>query len=241
MSAQYEFLKKLDLEIQDSSLLEKAFTHKSFAFEKNQQFAEPQRAHNETLELLGDAVLNLTLTVELMALFPNDAEGALSKKRASLVNENVLKDVSLELGLQEYLRLGKGVVESGAFIRPRILACTFEAVLGALFLNLGFEGSRQVVAKIFKERLLGLSLDVDFAKDFKSRLQEWSQENFKTSPIYKLTDQSGPMHSRIYRCVVEIKGQTFEGEGSSKKQAEQRAAERALQELYLDSTKRGES
>ena len=222
------FEKKIAYKFKQKNLLEQAFTHKSFAFENLKG-----EGHNERLEFLGDAILDLVLAQELMKHFPEDNEGALSKKRASLVNEAVLTERAIELGLNEYLRLGKGELQSGGAQRPRILSSTYEAVVGAYFLERGYEKVQEWVWGHFIHKANELSQGPDFEKDFKTRLQVLAQTNFKTTPTYELISESGPAHARVFISEVIINEKKWLGEGVSKKNSEQAAAEKAMYELTI--------
>lgn len=220
------FEKQIGYSFQNKDLIAQAFTHKSYAFENLQG-----QGYNERLEFLGDAVLNLALAQELMVLFPQDEEGALSKKRASLVNETVFAEQAKVLHLGEYLRLGKGEIASGGLFRPRILASTYEAVVGAYFLELGYEKTCQLVRNHFGSRVQVISQRPNFEKDFKSRLQEFVQGQYKVTPDYLVISEEGPPHARVFVSEVTIGERRWTGEGSSKKISEQAAAESALAAL----------
>ncbi|MBL7543631.1 MAG: ribonuclease III [Bdellovibrionaceae bacterium] len=202
--------------------LQKALTHKSFlSSEKN--------FNNEKLEFLGDAVVDLIFSEWLYELFLDEDEGTLSKKRASLVNETVLSDVALELKLDQSLIMGKGEIKTDGAKNPRILASVFEAVVGAMFLESGYEITRSVCRRLFTTRVQSLNSEIPFEKDFKTRIQEIYQKQYKRVPRYQLIEEVGPPHDRIF--IVEL---VFDdvvmsrAQGRSKKEAEQRAAEEAL-------------
>lgn len=210
-------------QFKDQKILQKALTHKSFVntFEKN--------FNNEKLEFLGDAVVDLVFSEWLYELFLNEDEGTLSKKRASLVNENVLSDVALELKLDQYLILGRGEIKSDGGKNPRILASVFEALMGAVFLESGYEATRIICRTLFKSRVESLNSEIPFEKDFKTRIQEIFQKLHKRVPRYQLVEEAGPPHDRVF--VVELvfdEGVISRAQGKSKKEAEQRAAEEAL-------------
>ncbi len=227
-----EFQKQIQYSFQNRELIAQAFTHKSFAFESLQG-----QGDNERLEFLGDAVLNLVLAQELMVLFPNDMEGALSKKRASLVNEMVFAEQAKILNLGDFLRLGKGEISSGGLRRPRILASTYEAVIGAYFIERGYELTCQLIRQHFGDRVLEISLRPDFEKDFKSRLQELSQNYLKVTPTYTILSESGPPHARVFVSTLILGENQWSGEGPSKKISEQAAAEKALAQLDTEEMK----
>jgi ribonuclease III len=185
--------------------------------------------HNETLEFLGDAVLDLAISDLLMHRFPERDEGDLSKMRASLVNAGTLAKKGLELELGTLIRMGKGEEQSGGRVKESILAATFEALLGGIYWEGGYERARQVVERHFaahlEERMLGF-------RDYKTRLQEISQMLFHVPPTYTLVAESGPSHEKRFVSEIAIGDKALgRGEGTSKKQSEQEAAKRALEEL----------
>ena len=218
-----ELEKDIQYSFKDQKALQKALTHKSFLSPSEKNF------NNEKLEFLGDAVVDLVFSEWLYELFLNEDEGTLSKKRASLVNENVLSDVALELKLDHYLILGKGEIKSDGARNPRILASVFEAIMGALFLESGYEETRRVCRLLFQSRIESLNSEIPFEKDFKTRIQEVFQKQFKRVPKYQLVEEVGPPHDRVF--IVELVfDETIisKAKGKSKKEAEQRAAEEAL-------------
>lgn len=213
-------------------LLQLALTHKSYA---NEQASGVSSVHsdNERLEFLGDAVLDLALSECLMRRFPNDSEGALSKKRASLVNEETLSLIARELQLETLIRLGKGETKTGGLQKPRILASSLEAVLGAVFLDGGYAHALTAVEKVFDGRLVELSQSqLDFRLDYKTRLQERAQEVKKATPTYQVESETGPDHDKVFEVSVRLDGQVLAtGTGRSKKAAEQDAARKALEQM----------
>ena len=214
--------KELGYSFSDSKLLTRCLTHVSHGKGK-------QNDHNETLEFLGDAVLDLAVSDLLMRGFPEKSEGDLSKMRASLVNATVLAEKAAELGLGDLLRMGKGEERSGGRKKKSILAGAFEALLGGIYWEGGYEATRRVVERYFgsdiKERNLG-------QQDYKTRLQEISQILFHAPPDYRLVAETGPDHEKRFVTEIFINGKVMgRGEGRSKKQAEQEAARKALEEL----------
>lgn len=213
-------------EFKDRTLLVQALSHKSHVHE----IGPPVHAHNERLEFLGDAVLDLALSDILIRAFPEDSEGALSKKRASLVNEAILARVAQMLNLQEEVLLGKGEVSSGGHRKPRILASAYEALIGAVFQDAGFEKARSLVERHFKDILPAVAEQEAGADDFKTRLQEQVQALLKVTPVYSVIGESGPPHDRVFNIQVQVNGRPVaQASGKSKKQAEQEAARIALQ------------
>lgn len=212
---------------QDLKWLEMALTHKSFS---NERRSEVSNDDNERLEFLGDAVLSAALSARLMREFPLEDEGALSKRRASLVNEERLASIATRLGLRDLLRLGKGEVKTGGATKPRILACGLEALIGAIFFDSNFVEVDRVINALFDDEIRGLrESTLDFERDYKTRLQEWSHEERGLTPSYTMLEEFGPAHSRSFRVSVTLGHQEIaRGEGKSKKSAEQDAARLAL-------------
>lgn len=222
------FEEKLDVRFHNQALLRQAMTHKSF---HNENPAESS-GHNERLEFLGDAVLDLILSEYFFVKFPDLDEGKMSKLRASLVNEKVLAETFLKMGFSEAIRFGRGENLTGGALKPRLLACAFEALIGALYIDQGYLAAQKLVEKLFAERLQNLPLEDQFGEDFKTQLQELSQQKFKKTPTYELVSADGPDHEKVFKVGVTIDGQKFSyGEGRSKKQAEQMAASVAIKEL----------
>lgn len=208
-------------------LLEQALTHKSF---RNENPAVAS-GDNERLEFLGDAVLDLALSEYLMERFSADQEGSLSKKRASLVNEEELAAIAREIGVDTHLRLGKGERQTGGLQKPRILASALEAVLGSIFLDQGYTAARNTVVRLFEPRMeiFGKG-SADFARDFKTRLQELVQEKFRQTPTYHVVREEGPDHDKVFEVSVRLEARALAaGTGRSKKSAEQEAARLALE------------
>ena len=197
-----------------------ALTHRSFGDAPN----------NEKLEFLGDAVLALAMSDVLMARFPEAREGDLSKIRASLVNAEVLARKARELELGRWLRLGKGEEKSGGREKLSILAAGYEAVLGAIYLDAGYEPARAVVERQFAPDVVE-HLTVGL-RDYKTQLQEVTQRLFRETPAYTLVEESGPDHEKRFVSEIAIAGRNYgRGLGRSKKMAEQAAAMEALSVL----------
>lgn len=202
----------------DAALLEQALTHRSFG-----------SPHNERLEFLGDGVLDCAIAGELYARFPQLAEGELSRLRASLVREAALADVARALGLSEFLRLGEGEAASGGVARASILADALEAVYGAAFLDAGYAVARSVIRRTFGERLEGVQARAP-AKDPKTRLQEYLQGRRLKLPQYEVVATRGAAHKQTFEveCAVGELGLAAKGSGTSRRAAEQQAAEALL-------------
>lgn len=215
---------QLGFQFKNLAVLEQALTHKSFHYEN----LESSSGDNERLEFLGDAVLDLAVGAFLMELFPENDEGDLSKKRAYLVSENGLAEIAEQIGLNQNIRLGKGEDSAGGSDKPRILSGAFEAVIGAIFTESGYEKCDQLVRRLFLKRAEGLTFDDTC--DSKSRFQELVQEREKTTPLYKVLQEHGPDHQKEFEIGVYVKEELIaEAKGKSKKIAEQEAARIALQ------------
>jgi ribonuclease-3 len=198
-----------------------ALTHRSFAVDIE---------NNEKLEFLGDAVLALAMADLLMARFPEAREGDLSKIRASLVNAEVLARKARQLDLGRWLRLGRGEEKSGGREKLSILAAAYEALLGAVYLDGGYEAARGVVERHFADDVAE-HLTVGL-KDYKTRLQELTQRLFHETPMYTLVEETGPDHDKCFVSEITIAGRRCgRGVGRSKKTAEQAAAMEALAAL----------
>lgn len=218
---------KISYTFKNQTLLEQAFNHRSFAHEQRDRNQNLQVDHNERLEFLGDAVLDLVISELLMSHDLLSSEGELSKKRAGLVNETHLCKIAKSLNLGNVLKLGKGELKSGGALKPRLLASCYEALIGALYLDAGYEETKKLIVNQFTE-----FLDADYLGDFKTRLQEVTQKKLKAAPVYKLECEEGPSHSPRFVVGLYIKDKKIsEAEGTSKKIAEQKAAEIALKEL----------
>jgi ribonuclease-3 len=200
------------------ALIEQALTHRS---------AGP--LNNERLEFLGDALLGLIIAEALLERFPRASEGELSRRRATLVNKEALAGVARGLRLGDYLRLGSGELRTGGHARDSILADAFEALLGAIYLDQDFATARQVVLSVFDEPLSD-GANRDAGKDPKTRLQEWLQARQLGLPDYEVIDIHGEQHAQRFsvRCRLAGDGREAVGDGSSRRRAEQQAAETML-------------
>lgn len=208
----------------DKDLLIQAFTHRSYINENRNS----KMKHNERLEFLGDAVLELVSTEFLYEKFPNRNEGELTAIRAALVNTITISEVSSELGFNKELLLSKGEAKDTGRARQAILANTFEAVVGAVYLDQGYEAAKIFISKNLlprTDRIIEESLWVDA----KSKFQEKAQEYTGTTPSYKTIEETGPDHDKQFRVGVFIGGeQISSGVGKSKQDAEQEAARNGL-------------
>jgi ribonuclease-3 len=205
--------------------LETALTHSSFANEQN-GFED-----NERLEFLGDAVLELCISEEGFKRYPSAHEGQLTRIRSQLVKEQSLAAIARNLKLDKYIRLGRGEELQGGRDRDALLADAFEAVLGAVFLDSGFEAARRTILDIFESMWPARAM-LPETKDYKSRLQEVAQELFRDRPVYVLAGTSGPEHEKLFEVEVALpRGEKFRGAGTSVKRAEQESARIALESL----------
>ncbi len=215
---------KLGYSFKDGSLLEQAMTHPSMASEQRGETDDNQR-----LEFLGDAVLQLVLTDHLYRTLPGQAEGNLTKIRASLVSKRALAGCALRLGLGEHLRLGKGEESNGGRNRESNLADAFEALLGAIFLDGDIASAKEVTIRLMGEDLEEVLKSEDTGNP-KGRLQEELQAIRRESPAYRVLDEEGPDHLKQFRVEVLWCGKSLgKGRGSSKKNAEAAAAQDALE------------
>jgi ribonuclease III len=209
----------------DVALFRAALTHRSAA-----------GPNNERLEFLGDAVLNLVIARQLYASFPQAAEGDLSRLRARLVSREPLAEVAAALGLGAMLQLGSGELKSGGFRRQSILADALEALCGAIFLDAGLTAVEAVIAQLFGARIAALPAP-EALKDPKTRLQEYLQSRSLTLPRYAVLGIEGEDHAQTFRVSCELPDLKLrvEGGGSSRRRAEQQAAERMLAQIDVPS------
>lgn len=222
------FQEKIGYHFKLVNILHEALTHKSYAHESTS--LKELFAHNERLEFLGDAVLDLSVSSLLMHRDWAASEGELSKRRASLVNENILADVAREIELSEYLILGKGEVNSNGGQKNSILASAFESVLGAVYIDGGYLAARQIVERLFSQRIISIETSSPFVKDYKTRLQELMQSKYKAAPQYIIEKTEGPEHQKIFRVAIMLGEQKMSfGIGRSRKEAEQDAARKVLE------------
>lgn len=217
-----------NLPIHDQSLLKRALTHRSFLNEN-----ESAQKHNERLEFLGDAVLELTVSEYLFEKFPEKPEGTLTAYRAALVRTTTLAEVAATLELGQKLRLSKGEELTGGRQNPSLLANTFEAVMGAIYLDQDYQAAKAFVAKHLLPKLNTI-IEKGLFKDFKSTLQEHVQAEGHDSPEYQVIDEEGPDHNKQFTINVKVDGEIMgQGSGKSKQSAQQAAARDALEKLGL--------
>lgn len=205
----------------DQGLLAQALTHRSAG-----------APHNERLEFLGDSIVNLMVAEVLFQRWPKADEGALTRARAELVREASLAAIARRLDLGARLTMGPGEMKSGGHRRDSILADALEAIVAAIYLDAGFEGCRKVVLPWFEESLAALPVGRP-EKDAKTRLQEWLQARQKPLPLYELVAESGDDHAKLFqvRCSTQEPLLTAEGEGTSRRNAEQAAAAALIEKL----------
>jgi len=223
-----ELEKNLKVVFKDKGLLETAITHRSFLNE-NRKISE----HNERLEFLGDAVLELIVSDFLFKKYPDRAEGELTSFRSALVRTDSLAQTAKELNIGEYIRLSRGEQESGGREKDYLLANAFEAILGSIYIDQGYES-----CKVFVETFLlpKISEIVEFRLDIdsKTRIQELAQSVYKSTPTYEVTKEEGPDHDKTFTVVVKIDNNVIgEGTGSSKQRAEEQAAKIGVE--YIES------
>jgi ribonuclease-3 len=208
----------------DAEILGRALTHRSYAYEHG------GLPTNERLEFLGDAVLGLVITDALYRRYPDEPEGQLAKLRASVVNMKALADVGRSLGLGAHVRLGRGEEATGGRDKSSILADTFEAIIGAVYLDRGIDDTRALLHRLF-DPLLVDAASLGAGLDWKTSLQELTASGMLGVPEYVVAE-SGPDHAKTFRAVVRVAGVDHgSGEGRSKKEAEQQAAEAAWRAL----------
>ncbi|MGB2670255.1 MAG: ribonuclease III [Candidatus Acidiferrum sp.] len=218
-------------------LLERALTHSSAVPELRAEFAEGSEEaaairDNERLEFLGDAVLELLAREYLLKTFPEWREGQLSKSRARLVNAHSLEDVARRIKLGEHLRLGRGEEKTGGREKPTLLADAFEAVVAAVYLDAGLAAAREMLKRLLFEQALVERGERIGDSDRKSALQEFLQGRGQPPAEYRLSGESGPDHQKVFEVEVWINGERMaSGEGSTKKEAEQRAAQSTMEIL----------
>lgn len=203
----------------DPDLLEQALTHRSFA-----------SRNNERLEFLGDGILNFVIADELYHRYGDVQEGDLSRLRANLVNKESLAVIANQLKLGEVIKLGSGELKSGGFRRPSILADAVESILGAVYLDGGFQHCRELIIRLYQQQLASPT-DLQQLKDPKTRLQELLQGRHIPLPRYEVVDISGQAHAQVFKvqCKVEKLSIDVAGQGRSRRKAEQDAAQQAIE------------
>lgn len=209
----------------DRAVLVDALTHSSFAHERPEQ----ARTDNERLEFMGDAVLQWAVSALLIERFPDATAGELTRRRADLVCEEGLAQIARDVGIGAGMRLGRGEERSGGRDKPRLLASALEACIAAIYLDAGPDTAMSVCRALFEQRL---ERSAPGARDFKTRVQESLQRSGLRPPSYELAAVRGPDHARTFEVALLVEGRELgRGEGRSKLEAEQAAAERALANL----------
>lgn len=206
----------------DAALLRQALTHRSAG-----------SPHNERLEFLGDALVSQMVAEALYLHWPRADEGALTRARAELVRESALAGIARQMHLGEHLVLGPGEMKTGGHRRDSILSDALEAVVAAIHLDAGFEACRAAVLPWFAPLIAALPAPDKIGKDAKTRLQEWVQARQRSLPVYSLLEEGGDDHARTFKvsCMLDEPALTTEGEGGSRRAAEQQAADAALQAI----------
>ena len=222
-----KFEKKLELNFKNKELLKRGLTHRSFLNENG----GGDLKNNERLEFLGDAVLELVISEYLFHEYPDRAEGDLTSFRAAVVKTDSLAKISKKLGLGEFLLMSKGEEMTGGREKDYLLANTFEAIVGALYLDQGYSEVKKFLTKHLTQQIATIvkyRLDIDS----KTKLQEKTQSIFKKTPIYKVIKEKGPDHDKTFTVAVMINRKIYgEGEGITKQKAEEAAATQALRKL----------
>lgn len=222
---------KLGYTFKDKQLLALAFTHRSFVNENKSLTVQ----HNERLEFLGDSVLGLIVSEALYLKLPDTPEGELSSLRSRIVESSSCMNYMVQLEAESYLLLGKGEQRNDGRGRDSILADLFEAILGAIYLDGGFEAAKEFISGKFSEVIDGI-LRKPFT-NWKAALQDFSQKNYQEPPQYIVVDEQGPDHSKQFTIAVHLAGHEMgRGIGSSKKEAQQQAAEDAVRRLQSQET-----
>ena len=220
--------------INNRQLLNQALTHRSYVNEHSEV-----KEHNERLEFLGDAVLGFLVGELLYKLYPYMSEAQLTRLRSKLVDEEQLSKLGQKLKLGEIMLLGKGAEKDKGRENPSLLNDTFEAIIGAYFLDAGIDAVRSYIQPLFKSLSAELvntqpnNATTNFV-DAKNRFQHWALANHKESPVYTIIAESGPDHAKEFTAQVSVKGQVYgTGKGRRKQEAQKRAAEFALKELGI--------
>ncbi len=219
--------KRLGYKFKDKKILIKALSHKSRANEhRRKSSCKTSVIHNERLEFLGDAVLQLVISDILWDRNRTADEGKLSKMRSALVNEQSLASIARKVDLGQHILLGKGEINTGGREKNSILACAYEALLGALYVEAGLDIVHKVIDLQFSEQFANLE-ELVISHDYKSLLQERVQGGYRRPPLYQVEKEEGPDHDKIFDVVVSVGRLNAAGRGGNKKEAEQSAA-RAL-------------
>lgn len=221
--------KKIGYRFKDRTLLETALLHRSYRFENDDIFVDNQR-----LEFLGDAVLGFLTAAHLYDRYPDDDEGVLTSYRSQVSSGKALADIAAEMGIGEYLKMGKGEEASGGRERTSNLADAFESIMGAAFIDGGIKAAGKVFRKIIVPCIDGLSGDV-WADNPKGKLQDYAQRELKASPKYRIVKRTGPPHATVFTVEAALAdGKSAIGKGANKQEAESEAARSMLDKLVDD-------
>ena len=218
---------KLQYIFNDRTLLKMALTHKSYAYENPNSVS---KIYNERIEFLGDSILSHIISDLLYAHEPNFSEGIMSKKRAAIVCESSLSAAMKRIGAQEYIYLGKCELSTNGKMKDAIIADAFEAILGAIYLDGGFDVAKHIALRLLDKEIKDVLSGKELNTDYKTKLQEKLQKNGTVKIEYILDNETGPEHDKTFEVSVYLEGKKIgSGSGKSKKQAEQMAAKVALE------------
>lgn len=229
MISKNDFEKKIDIQFKDKGLLLLALTHRSYVNEH-----KDVNEHNERLEFLGDAVLELITSDYLFQNFPKRPEGDLTSFRAALVRTESLAQTAQDIGIGDNLRLSKGEEDTGGRTKSYLLANAFEAVIGAIYLDQGYEKAREFVTRYLLNKL-GKIVENRLDIDSKTKIQELAQAKYKVTPSYEVVEEEGPDHDKRFTVVVKINEKEIgKGSGTSKQKAEEEAATNGIEYIEND-------
>ena len=218
----------IDYKFKDKSLIELALTHKSYAYENT---TESEKIYNERIEFLGDAILEHVISSMLYKDPSNLSEGKMSKMRAEMVCEVSLSSAMKRYDLEDFIKLGKGEIKTDGRHKDAIIADAFESIVGAIYLDSGYEDAKKFIFKILDKEISEVMNGKNVNEDYKTNLQEELQKNGTVKIEYNLLNESGPDHDKTFNVEVLLNGKKIgEGYGKNKKQAEQSAAKNALSE-----------
>ena len=225
--------KMIGINFEDKELIRKALTHRSYLNENRGEDLE----NNERLEFLGDAVLELIISDHLFHTYPDNPEGDLTSFRSAAVRTESLAEESRKMGLGEYLRMSKGEYESGGSDKDYLLANTYEAILGAIYLDQGYEACKKLIYETLLTKLDDIIKNRSDI-DSKTKIQELTQSLYKVTPVYEVLKEEGPDHDKTFTVVVKVEDRVIgEGIGSSKQKAEEQAASSGVRYLEQESKK----
>ncbi len=227
-----EMQQRIGYSFSNLELLERSLTHKSYSNENRTPY------HNERMEFLGDAVLNLIVSEYLMNICPDSNEGELSKLRAAVVSETALAEVARQIGLGPFILLGRGEEQTGGRDKDSLLANSLEALIASIYMDGGKDAAQRLIVRFFRN-LITRRCSFQGTSDYKTGLQEICQERLKQLPVYRIVSETGPDHQKHFEVEVRINDElSGRGSGKRKKEAEQKAAKEALEKL---SYSRGQS